>query len=484
MAVPQLMAIAHDSILLSTQNPATRASISALFANGPHLSTIDAPTDLWQNIESAPWDCLFIDLVHMEQLCESLGSTATPKAVIDRLKALKANMAIVVIAEDAEIREAVGYVKNGASNYVTVPVNEDEIRLVLDEISKERLKQSEIAYLRAQLWQDESSDIVQTLSPSMKKVHHNVMSVGPTKTTVLLLGETGTGKSHLARRIHRFSNRKNGPFISVHCGAIPDTLVESELFGHEKGSFTGAHRRKLGKFEVASGGTIFLDEIGTISKSAQVKLLTILQEGAYQRVGGEQTLKADVRVIAASNADLKQMCDDGFFRKDLYYRLNVFPITVPQLHERKEDVQLFVKAFIKKFNRINTKAIQGVHPGVMAALEQYEWPGNIRELENLLERAYILETTSQLTPESFPSELFESVAPITEIAIDTSETLVVVRKKGIAEIERRYLKELLTRNRGRINASASEAGIGTRQLNKLMHKYDLDKGLFKGAANP
>ncbi|MFZ0134439.1 MAG: sigma-54-dependent Fis family transcriptional regulator, partial [Desulfobacterales bacterium] len=157
--------------------------------------------------------------------------------------------------------------------------------------------------------------------------------------------------------------------------------------------------------------------------------------------------------------------------------------TVPQLHERREDVQLFVKAFIKKFNRINTKAIDGVHPSVMAALEQYDWPGNIRELENLLERAYILETTSALTPESFPSELFDSVAPITEITIDTSETLITVRKKGIAEIERRYLKELLARNRGRINASASEAGIGTRQLNKLMHKYKLEKGLFKGTAN-
>jgi DNA-binding NtrC family response regulator len=478
------MPIAHDTILLSTHSPITRASIGALFAHGPHLHIVDVPADLWPKIKSDPWDCLFIDLARMERLSESLGSTASPKAVIDRLKTLKPNMAIIVIAEDADIRKAVSYVKYGASNYVTVPINEDEIRLVLDEIAKERLKQSEIAYLRAQVWQDESTDIVQTLSSTMKKVHHNVMSVGPTKTTVLLLGETGTGKSHLARRIHRFSNRKNGPFISVHCGAIPETLVESELFGHEKGSFTGAHRRKLGKFEVASGGTIFLDEIGTISKSAQVKLLTILQEGTYQRVGGEQPLKADVRVIAASNSDLKQMCDEGFFRKDLYYRLNVFPITVPQLHERKEDVQLFVKAFIKKFNRINTKAIGGVHHSVMAALEQYNWPGNIRELENLLERAYILETTSELTPESFPSELFESVAPITEIAIDTSETLVAVRKKGIAEIERRYLKELLARNRGRINASASEAGIGTRQLNKLMHKYNLDKGLFKSTTNP
>ena len=277
----------------------------------------------------------------------------------------------------------------------------------------------------------------------------------------------------------RHSNRKEGPFISVHCGAIPDTLIESELFGHEKGAFTGAHRRKLGKFEVASGGTIFLDEIGTISKSAQVKLLTVLQEGSYQRVGGEQARMANVRVIAASNADLKQMCDEGLFRKDLYYRLNVFPITVPQLHERREDIPLFINAFLKKFNQFNAKNIQDVHPEVMHALMHYDWPGNIRELENLLERAHILETTSELTPGSFPSELFDTAEPATEITIDAAETLAAIRKKGLMEIEQRYLKAVLSRNRGKINASASEAGVSTRQLNKLMHKYRLDKGLFK-----
>jgi DNA-binding NtrC family response regulator len=196
-------------------------------------------------------------------------------------------------------------------------------------------------------------------------------------------------------------------------------------------------------------------------------------------VGGEQALEANVRVIAASNADLKQMCTDGLFRKDLYYRLNVFPITIPLLYERKEDIPFFVHAFLNKFNQFNAKTIRGVHPAVMQALTQYNWPGNIRELENLLERAYILETTSELTPESFPSELFDSAEPMTEIAIDTSETLAAVRKKGLAEIERRYLKEVLSRNMGKINASASEAGVGTRQLNKLMHKYKLDKGLFK-----
>ena len=468
-----------DTILIATQDPQTNTAIRRVVSPDDQIHIADSSDQILETIKSITCDCLFIELSLMEALHGTLDGETDSKTPIQHLKDLRPMMAIIVIAGNDGVRDAVRCVKSGANNYITTPIDADEVRLVIDEISRERRRQSELAYLRERIWKDDSLDIVQTLSPKMKKVYDNVMSVGPTKTTVLLLGETGTGKSFTAKLIHRHSNRKNGPLISVHCGAIPETLIESELFGHEKGSFTGAHRRKLGKFEVASGGTIFLDEIGTISKSAQVKLLTVLQESIYQRVGGEQTLTANVRVIAASNADLKQMCAEDLFRKDLYYRLNVFPITIPLLNERKEDIPVFVHAFLNKFNHFNTKNIQGVHPGVMQALLRYDWPGNIRELENLLERAYILETTAELTPESFPSELFDNAEPMTEIAIDTRDTLAAVRQKGLAEIERRYLKEVLSRNRGKINASASEAGVGTRQLNKLMHKYKLAKGIFK-----
>ncbi len=468
-----------DTILIATKDPRTNTAIRRVFSRDGQIHIATSPDQIWENIKTVACDILFIDYSLMEALSGTIDRSADPKELVQHLKELRPLMAVIIIAGNEDVRNAVRYMKSGASNYITAPIDAEEVRLVVDEMSREPRQQSELAYLRERIWKDDSLDIVQTLSPTMKKVLDNVMSVGPTKTTVLLLGETGTGKSFTAKLIHRHSNRKNGPLISVHCGAIPETLIESELFGHEKGSFTGAHRRKLGKFEVASGGTVFLDEIGTISKSAQVKLLTVLQEGIFQRVGGEQTLTANVRVIAASNADLKQMCNEGLFRKDLYYRLNVFPITIPQLYERKEDIPLFVNAFLNKFNQFSTKNILRVHPGVMEALLQYDWPGNIRELENLLERAYILETTSELTPESFPSELFDNTEPRTEIAIDTTDTLASVRKKGLVEIERRYLKELLFRNKGKINASASEAGVGTRQLNKLMHKYNLDKGIFK-----
>jgi DNA-binding NtrC family response regulator len=468
-----------NTILIAAHHPRTPVAMRSVLSLGGRIHVADSADQICELINTESCDCLFIDLSQMEALSDTLGLKENPKALIQHLKGLRPLMAIVIIAGKDDIREAVRYVKNGANNYITAPFDADEVGLVIDEITMEQCRQSELFYLRERMWKNESLDSLQTLSPTMRKVVDNVMSVGPTKTTVLLLGETGTGKSFTAKLIHRCSNRKDGPFISVHCGAIPDTLIESELFGHEKGSFTGAHRRKLGKFEVASGGTIFLDEIGTISKSTQVKLLTVLQEGTYQRVGGEQSLTANVRVIAASNADLKQMCADGLFRKDLYYRLNVFPITIPPLGERKADIPAFVQAFLNKFNQFNTKAIQGVHPGVMQALLRYDWPGNIRELENLLERAYILEETSELTPESFPSELFDDAEPMTEIAIDPGETLATARLKGLAEIERRYLQAVLSRNKGKINASASEAGISTRQLNKLMHKYDLEKGSFK-----
>jgi transcriptional regulator with GAF, ATPase, and Fis domain len=303
--------------------------------------------------------------------------------------------------------------------------------------------------------------------------------VASTRTTVLLTGETGTGKNLLAKLIHRHSNRRDAQFISVHCGAIPDTLLESELFGHEKGAFTGAVRRKMGKFEIANGGTIFLDEVGTLTPAAQVKLLMVLQEGLFERVGGEATLRTDVRVIAATNADLKQMTEEGLFRKDLFYRLNVFPIELPPLRTRTPDIPHLVEGFLKKMSDFGPKIISTVHPSVIKALVTYAWPGNIRELENLVERAYILESSDSLTPNSFPAEFFDQDDLCAEVAIDSHATLSQVRADGVEEIERRYLKDLLLRHKGRINASAEEAGITTRQLHKLMKKYGYRKEFFK-----
>ena len=241
-------------------------------------------------------------------------------------------------------------------------------------------------------------------------------------------------------------------------------------------------KRKLGKFEIANGGTIFLDEVGTITPSAQIKLLQILQDGTFQRVGGEATLEAKIRIIAATNADLKQMCEDGRFRKDLYYRLNVFPIEIPPLRERLGDIPHLIEGFLKKLNNFNTKDIYHVNSDVLERCQHYPWPGNIRELENLIERAYILETSSVLTSESFPMELVESGVSPADLPVDSSLTLAEARRRGIENLEISYLKELLTKQKGKIKDSAKVAGITTRQLHKLMVKYGIRKEAFKRPA--
>lgn len=386
---------------------------------------------------------------------------------------------IIVLSSQEMIREAVNAVKAGASDYLTYPINRDEVRYVIESLCESVRLRSELNYLRESLWEKESLEIVQTISPVAKGVFDKVLSVAPTKSTVLLTGETGTGKGLVAKFIHLNSQRKNSQFISMHCGAIPDTLLESELFGHEKGAFTGADRRKLGKFEIANGGTIFLDEVGTVTPSAQIKLLRVLQDRTFQRIGGEIDMETDVRIISATNTDLKKLCNDGLFRSDLYYRLSVFPIEIPPLRERREDIPLLVKFFLKRMNTFYSKEIYEIHPKVLKAFEQYSWPGNIRELENLIERAYILETSSVLTPESFPRELFTSEQARTQVPLDTSLTLAEVRRRGIENIEKHYLRELLALTKGKIRKTAEAAGITTRQLNKLMNKYGLQKEDFK-----
>lgn len=341
-----------------------------------------------------------------------------------------------------------------------------------------QLKQ-ELAYLRDRFWKASSHAVLLTANRAMKAVFSQIRSVSPTDTTVLLTGETGTGKSILAHLIHQHSTRSDKPFISVHCGAIPDTLLESELFGHEKGAFTGAVKRRLGKFEIASGGTIFLDEIGTLSLSTQIKLLHVLQDKKFQRLGSETEQQSDVRIIAATNARLKELCEKELFRWDLYYRLNVFPIHVPPLRERQEDIAMLAKQILQSLNQFGQKAIDDIEPYVMAALVRYEWPGNIRELENILERAYVLEKSSQLTCYSFPQEFFYTESNQADTGFYKKPTLKEIRRHEIERIEKNYLDELLHETRGRINQTAKTAGIGVRHLNLLMKKYGLVKESYK-----
>ena len=465
-------------ILVVSKEQEVIHTIHICFRHGHRIDKASTQDAAMEMLRKKRYDFVFIDV---EILRESVPGNGY-KAALQLFWHVYPSIEIIVMSSQEMIREAVMAVKAGASNYLTYPINPDEVKYVTESVEESLIVQSELDYLRDQSWQSDSLEFVQTESTLMKKVLLKVRSVAPTKSTVLLIGETGTGKGVLAKLIHRHSNRRDAPFINVHCGAIPDTLLESELFGHEKGSFTGAIRRKLGKFEIAKGGTIFLDEIGTLTPSAQIKLLQILHDRTFQRVGGEETIEADVRVIAATNTDLKRMSEEGKFRKDLYYRLNVFPIEIPPLRERVGDIPYLIEVFLKKMNKFNQKEIHSVHPQVFEGFRRYSFPGNIRELENLMERAYILETSFLLTPESFPGELFESEAPLASVSVDACLTLSEMRSKGVEDIERHYLKELLAQNRGKIKDSATGAGITTRQLHKLMKKYAIRKEEFKALA--
>jgi len=468
------------SMLVVSADKKTAQTIRNATSSGYAVESANDKNEALVLLDKKRFDFIFIDA----DLLSVEPNEKEYRKVLQQFWQAYPTLEIIVMATQAHIRDAVMAVKAGASNYLTHPINVEEINYLVDDIYEQTIVQSELDYLRDHFWHADFREIVNTNNEVMNKTFEKIRSVAPTKSTVLLCGETGTGKSVLANLIHQHSNRKDGPFISLHCGAIPDTLMESELFGHEKGAFTGAVKRKLGKFEIAKGGTIFLDEIGTITPNAQIKLLQIIQDSIFQRVGGEETIRADVRIIAATNSDLKKMSGEGLFRIDLYYRLNVFPIEIPPLRERLEDIPILAEIFIKKLNRYYQKNIHGIHTDVMNAFCRYNWPGNIRELENLIERAYILESSTILTPESFPNELFTVETSSFFFPIDTFASLKDFRQKSIEESERRYLKDLLKRNHGKIGDSAGIAGISTRQLSKLLKKYGIRKEEFKRNTSP
>ena len=462
-------------LIISPNEDDARLIRESLPSSEYQVENADSVTDALSLHRQCAFDVIFSDL----KLLRDTSETDTIAEAIKLFKEMNPLAEILILSSKAFIHDTVKAVKAGANNYLTYPIDPSEVRLVIESANESLTKDLELDYLRDQFWKPEWLDIIDSRDAGMRDVFKKVRAVAATRATVLLSGETGNGKGLLARMIHMHSNRCDDPFISVHCGAIPDTLLESELFGHEKGAFTGAVRKKLGKFEMARGGTIFLDEIGTITPPAQIKLLQVLQDGTFSRVGGEEALQTDARVIAATNSDLAGMSERGEFRKDLYYRLNVFPIEIPPLRERVEDIAQIVEVFLKKLKQRYEKNIHSVHPLVLQAFKNYPWPGNIRELENLMERACILETTKVLTPESFPAGLFESGNAHAVLPVEAHLPLAEARRHATDDFERQYLKALFARSKGKVNRAAQDAGISSRQLNKLMVKYGIQKEAFK-----
>ncbi len=329
--------------------------------------------------------------------------------LVRRLNELDPSAVGIIFTGYATIETAVEAIKAGAYDYVTKPFQVDEILIVLQRALEFQRLHDENISLRRQLKAKYKFDNILSNNEKMQSVFELVEKVSDSDSTILIYGESGTGKELIARAIHYNSYRQDKPLVPINCGAIPGELLESELFGYEKGAFTGATSSRKGRFELASGGTVFLDEIGEMSPALQVKLLRVLQEREFERVGGTQTIKVDVRIIAATNRNLEELVATNQFREDLYYRLNVIPIHLPPLRDRKSDIPLLVAYFIERFNTEKKRRIEGITPEAMDLLIRYNWPGNVRELENLIERITIIKGSGLIAPEDLPKNLSEAV---------------------------------------------------------------------------
>lgn len=379
---------------------------------------------------------------------------------------------VIMITAHGTIATAVEALKKGAFDYITKPFDIDELKNIISKAIKTRaLKESELSLPPAEI---ERIGII-GVSPKIMEVFDAIKRVAQTTTTVMITGETGTGKELVAEAIHYNSPRKNNPLIKLNCAAIAETLMESELFGYEKGAYTGAAITKPGKFELAHKGTLFLDEVAEIPREMQVKLLRVIQEQEFERVGGLRTIKVDVRIIAATNQNLSRQVQAGSFREDLYYRLNVFPIDIPPLRARKEDILPLVDFFMEKFNKKLERSVR-MELEVKEMLLRYEWPGNIRELENLIERMMLLAKDNRITPGEVPDEFKISLDKIAAMPTDDSKKPFKEYIRGHVEnVERQMIIKYLEETGGNVTNAAKKMGLSRKGLQLKMIKYDLRK---------
>ena len=392
---------------------------------------------------------------------------------LKQVREIDPDIPVIVITAFATVQNAVEAMKAGAIDYITKPFTVEEIEVKIDKAlaAIKLIKENQVLHLENEYLREQEqyyfSEIVGQ-SPPMHHIYDLVEKVAPANSPVLILGESGTGKELIARAIHYNSPRKDSPFVKVNCAALAEGVLESELFGHEKGAFTGAIRRKPGRFEIAGSGTIFLDEISEISLSTQVKLLRVLQEKEFERVGGTETLKMKARLVAASNQNLEVLISEKKFRKDLYYRLNVVSLHLPPLRERSEDIPLLVHHFIKKYNQESGKKVQGITPEAMKFLINYTWPGNIRELENVIERAIVLTSQPNIDLDDLPQNIIKRNALQSNDGQE-DESLM----KRIEEYEKNLIFNALMKTKGNISRAAESLGIKRTTLRYKMEKYDL-----------
>ncbi len=393
-------------------------------------------------------------------------------SVLEGLRRINPQTVAIVFTGYGSIDTAVKAVKLGAYDYITKPLKIEEIMLVIQRALEHRKLALENEMLRRQLKRKYKFDNIIGDSESMEEVFRLVEKIANTDSTVLIYGESGTGKELIARAIHFNSDRRERPLIPVNCGAIPEELLESELFGHEQGAFTGATRTRIGRFELGNGGTIFLDEIGDMSPALQVKVLRVLQEHEFERVGGMKTIKVDIRVIAATNKDLERNVAEGKFREDLFYRLNVIPIQLPPLRERRSDIPLLVNHFVEMYNEKNRHNVSGVTPEAMDLLMNYDWPGNVRELENMIERIVILKGEGTTEPGDLSEKVLASNSRSVHPRIQIPENGISFNT-AVTEFERELILQALNRTNWVKNKAAKLLNLNRTTLVEKMKKINL-----------
>jgi DNA-binding NtrC family response regulator len=439
-------------ILVADDEASAREGLAGLLrSEGFEVDLAEDGQEALSKIEALAPDVLVTDL-HMPRL--------DGMALLERAREVQPELVVVMVTAVTDLETAVQAMQKGAEHYLTKPVQFDELLVVIDRALSRRRLVREAGELRSRLKERLSFGNIIGSSPAMQAVFDVIEQVAPSKASVLITGESGTGKELVAQAIHENGPRARAPFVKLHCAALAETILESELFGHERGSFTGAAGRREGRFKQADGGTLFLDEIGEISPAIQVKLLRFLQERAFERVGGNETLKVDVRIIAATNRDLEAEVAAGRFRGDLYYRLNVVNVEMPPLRARPSDLMALASHFLARFAKENGKAIDGFSEDAVERIGAYRWPGNVRELENVIERAVVLCDTPKLTAKNLPAGVGAS-----------SRTSVRIPGSTMDEIERHAILATLEACGGKTAQAAQMLDISVRKIQYKMHEY-------------
>ena len=444
-----------EKILIVDDEKIVRESLFHWFEEeGYEVDTAEDGESALRKFEKIKFDLLLVDM-------KMPGMSGLE--LLARIKAIDTESVVILITAFASVPTAISALKNGAYDYVTKPVDPDELAHLVQKALEQKALKLENKQLKENIEEIIKPDNLIGESYQMKKIYELIHTVAPGDTTVMIRGESGTGKELVAKAIHINSKRKYFPIIPVNCGALAESLLESELFGHEKGAFTGAQFKRKGKFEMADGGTIFLDEIGSVSLKMQIELLRVIESKQFNRVGGNELIKSDFRIIVATNEPLEELVKAGKFREDLYYRLNVFSIVIPPLRERRDDIPLLANFFLKKFSVVMNKPLKMISKEALDFLVHYDWPGNVRELENAMERAMVIGKIDTIVVDDLPSH------------VSSNNFVSDDGYKSLSAMEKKYINKILNENNWNISRSASILEIDRVTLYNKINKYGLRK---------